>query len=764
MNRVHVQHVVMPSRYLKRNPHLAVADAVQNCPEEMAPEPLKGHGAAARIYPIVEQVTTADSHEGTFTAACGVFVYGGDALPPVYSGNVFACEPTASLVHRDELIPNGSTFVARPSCSRTEFLASTDNWFRPVFLTSGPDGALYICDMYRKTIEHPEYLPQEVRKGTDFESGKGMGRIYRVTADSPKARKPRALATSSVRVLCRELSSENSWASSTAFRLLLERCHNNTTDRAAAIPPLKRVFRRGELHEPALPHLRLLDLFGALDEADLIRGLSHKDAAVREHALQLAEARLPDSRKLLAAVMKMCEDPEPRVRMQCALTLGASREDVVIPPLTGIAIRDAHDSWTRLAVISSAAGREALLLDRLLAEASVNFHRKLDPRASKAHTSDETNISGLFSLCYELGRITGITSSNAHSTSHEIGSPQTFSEARLSALAGIGDGLRSRASDPLGISLLAKFTHALEPRLDQARALCADKAIKTTLRQHAASLLTFGNYGDNRDALLRLLAPTEPNPLQLATVRSLARFSDPQLVPDLLAPERWHVYTPVVREAVLNALLSDTKHLPGALLALEAGTIPISAVDSTRRRQLTSHKDPAIRSRAEALFSLAGASPLSSRVKVFEEWKSVLGLTPSPQNGRAIFKQHCGACHRLDREGVNVGPDLFGIRNQPKEVILLHIIIPEQEIAPGFTAYDVVTRDERTVTGLIVADTPEAVTIRGSLGLEETISRSNIASLTSQNLSLMPQELEKNMTRQDMADLLAFLKGEQPAK
>jgi putative heme-binding domain-containing protein len=148
-------------------------------------------------------------------------------------------------------------------------------------------------------------------------------------------------------------------------------------------------------------------------------------------------------------------------------------------------------------------------------------------------------------------------------------------------------------------------------------------------------------------------------------------------------------------------------------------------------------------------------------MKAYDDWKSVIGLKPAPRNGRAIFKQHCGVCHRLDREGVNVGPDLFGIRNQPKEAILLHVIVPEHEIAPGFTAYEVETKDGRTLTGLIVADTPAAVTIRGGQGQEDTIARSNIASMSSHGLSLMPQEMEKNMSRQDMADLLAFLKGEQ---
>src|SRR5207249_3512669 len=152
-----------------------------------------GHGSAARVFPISANITTADSHAGTFTAACGVLVYRGTALPPEYYGAIFSCEPTGNLVHYDKLTPHGACFLARRSPQNIEFLASTDNWFRPVFLANGPDGGLYICDMYRKTIEHPEYLPEEVRKRTDFESGKGLGRIWRVrregAAFKPKSQK-----------------------------------------------------------------------------------------------------------------------------------------------------------------------------------------------------------------------------------------------------------------------------------------------------------------------------------------------------------------------------------------------------------------------------------------------------------------------------------------------------------------------------------------------------------------------------------------------
>ncbi len=141
-NRVQVQHVVLASRILKRNPHLAFSETVQNCPAEVVPEPLKGHGAGARLFPISSNVTTADSHAGTFTAACAVTIYRGTGLPDEYRGGAFSCDPTGNLIHFDRArASNAATFSAFRSRDETEFVASTDNWFRPVFLAHGPEGA-----------------------------------------------------------------------------------------------------------------------------------------------------------------------------------------------------------------------------------------------------------------------------------------------------------------------------------------------------------------------------------------------------------------------------------------------------------------------------------------------------------------------------------------------------------------------------------------------------------------------------------------------
>ncbi|HEX6983820.1 MAG TPA: PVC-type heme-binding CxxCH protein, partial [Planctomycetaceae bacterium] len=179
-NRNPCDHVVLELDEIERNPHLAIGRSVQV---------VAAAGDDSRVFPLVDAWTTSTLHAGQFTAACGVKIFTGDALPQECVGNAFTCEPTGSLVHREVLEPVGGTFRGTPGETNAEFLASRDPWFRPVNLAVGPDGALYVVDMYRAVIEHPEWMPEELRTRRDLRWGDDRGRIYRVAAkDRPPGR------------------------------------------------------------------------------------------------------------------------------------------------------------------------------------------------------------------------------------------------------------------------------------------------------------------------------------------------------------------------------------------------------------------------------------------------------------------------------------------------------------------------------------------------------------------------------------------------
>lgn len=716
MNRLHVQHVVLPARYLRRAPLLGLIEPVQDCPESLEPEPLPGHKPAARIHPISDNITTADSHAGTFTAACGVTVYRGTALPPEYDASVLACDPAANLVHRDKLIPVGSTFVAKSTGTTNEFLASTDNWFRPVFLANAPDGAIYICDMYRETIEHPQYLPEEIRKRTRFDGGKDKGRIYRVTGSASRKSQTN-FAKRDTKSLIDLLAHPDGWWRDTAHRLLLERLDRSVT------PDLARVANRSPSPQARVHALNLLDALHALDNRILAAALADKHAPVREHALRLAEPRL--SGEILQSVLLKARDPDPRVRLQCAASLGETSRKEIVDALVAIALRDAHDRWTRTALLSSLSRHGDVVLEKLLAE--------------------ERTDEGMAEFLRELGRLLGDRHKSAPLP------PNLASLAR-------------KTDNDLLLPFLAGWTETSPvllienpaPIFYRAVQIANDPARPTAWRVIAAQTLRGASFDAAGTALLRCLEVTQPQALQTAAVRALARMDDPRGAAALLQADHWRAFPPAVRAAIVSALMGQPRHWLALLDALEAKSIPQSVLTRSHRNQLLEAKDPAVRQRSNKLFTLSSSA---DRMKVYEDYKSVLSLPPNPANGRAVFKQHCASCHRLDREGVPVGPDLFGIRNQPPEVILLHTIVPEHEILPAYANYRVRLKDGRDLEGMIAAETDTHVRLRRALGEEESVSRDQIQSIESSGLSLMPQEIEKNMTRQDIADLIAHLKG-----
>ncbi len=751
-NRNPLRQVVLLPNYLKRNPYLAFSETTY----DVAPS-----GEAGKVYPLSEDTTTASfmpslmgaPHAGTFTSACGSVIFHGDALTPAHLGNAFVCEPAQNLVQRQILTPMGATFSGKIAQEGHEFLASPDGWFRPVYAANGPDGALYICDMYRKTIDHPQYLPENIRATADFVSGKTMGRIYRVVADKNAGSKKLVaerhphLDKATAKELVSHLGDANGWVRDTARRLILER-HDPAT-----VPALKAAVKNGKNEFARVDALRLLEAFHAVETVQIQLALADKHAGVRENAIQLAESRLAQSGPLLDKLIALANDPDARVRFQCALSLGESSDAKIIPALAQIGVRNADDLWSRAAVLSSVGKRSDEFLQAVL-------------------TVPLKNGEDLAPLMETLGQVLGAGSPppklvQVLNQLTASANPADFAW-QLKAVGGIADGLRSRgikgkSSSALFNVLEGESTEAKTAReqvnamMDRALVIAVDNRQSTNSRLAAIDLLTYADYSKVGKSLFGLVTPAQPTELQLAVVRSLGRMSDSAVGKTFVERERWRAYGPAVREAVVAVLVSQLSYVNALLDAMERGDVQTSALNPARRTQLAKHRDAKVRGRAEALFKNIGGA---DRMKVYEDYKSMLTLTGEPKNGHAVFTRTCTPCHAYAGEGYSVGPDLTGIRNQPKEALLLHILVPDYEIVPGFVSYEVETKDGQTISGLLASETATSVTLRRALGQQDTILRSNIASISSTSTSLMPSELEKTMSRQDLADLLAFLRGE----
>lgn len=744
-NRHHLRHIVLEDRYVKRNPNLA-APALVHDTSVLEDGPLSSGG---KIYPLSKNWTTSSLHEGRFTAACGVFVYRGHHLPKDCQGAAFTCDPTGNLVHQEIFEQNGATFTSRPAQKGVEFLASPDDWFRPVFLAHGPDDALYVVDMYRAVIEHPEFMPPELQKRPDLALGKDKGRIWRIVrSDRPKEQRVKAsLAKAATEKLVNLAADPRPWWRTSAHRLLLER------QDVAAVPGLK-----GLLKCPR-PYARvqaawLLDSMIYLDEASLLHLLADTHPRVRENAVKLAEARLARSPEVQKALVALASDADPRVRCQAALALGAWDSNRVVEPLARIALRGADDVWTRLAVASSLVAPEDEDVDAQRTSRALPVLQAIltAPEFGKLPSPLKSSVVQEFAAL-TVAEPTGIKIA-------ELARDLSDASAQLALLTGFAEGL-ARKGTRLDDYFLKAAPNPNSPVIqwlreflqEQGRAAGAAKAPPAE-RLAALRLLSRVSWTAAKSALPPLLADDVPQDVRLAAVRAIAVHTDPA-VPELLM-KSWRGYTPALRREVTEAMFRTPDRMLVFLHEIGAKRVKPADLDALRTKQLINHKQPNIRVLADKL--LRGNLP-ADRKEMLAKYQAALDLKGDAKRGQEMFKKHCATCHRVAGIGIDVGPDIADTRTKTLAALLTDIISPNQAIDNNYVNYVVFLKDGKTLTGIIVAETGSSITLKRAEGQGDVILRSQIDELQSTGVSLMPDGLEKNISVPEMADLLSFLKN-----
>lgn len=726
-NRKHIEHVVLQPGDLARNPLLGWTQTVAAIPD---------HGEAAQIYALSEARTTAYSHAGTFTAACGLVIYRGTALPSEYYGNGFVCDPTGNLIHRDVLVPSGATYIAKRAEDKREFLATTDNWFRPVFLANGPTGALYVCDMYRKTIEHPTYLPAEIAKITDFGSGKDRGRIYRIRG------KLRHMPAEIYRFdrdgMIYSLAHQDAWVRETAHRLVLEGNDRNY-DRN-----LRNALAESKSEHARAHALWLLVGLGFIEERDVVSGMGDPSPLVREQAIRIARERFIESREVVEALLGLVNDSDARVRFAAALALGDCEDERAGEAIAAIAARGIADPWTRAAALSSVrrdmnAAFTDEFIRRMPQDDAVALAEAIESVA-RIHASIPENDRKQF-----LYRVLADGDSGSFAW-------------QAAALCGVAEAMRRERHDGAPLALLSSEIEAVAVLVARALGLARGADSNQRERLEAVRLLGYSDFDTAGETLAALISPANSHELQAAAVGALALMTDDRVGALLASGDRWHGYTASIRGAAASAILMRPARIGRLLDGLETGEIQAWSIDPVLRNQLTNHRDESLRTRARKFFSNVQRT---DRSKVYDEYKSILTMAGNREKGREVFRQQCAQCHLHGGEGSAVGPDLTGIGSQPMESILIHVLDPNREVLPGYENYMIELRDGESVSGIIAAETETQLTVRQPLGQERTIARKDIQTLRSTNLSLMPEEIEMNLTRQELRDLIGFLKGEE---
>jgi putative membrane-bound dehydrogenase-like protein len=809
------QHVVLPYRYLARNPYLVVPSALNDCAEAGDQLPVYRTSPTEpwrdfRAKHWTTEGSTLPKSElvgaGVVTSSSGITIYRGDAYPPEYRDFAFVADVAGNLFYRMKLIPDGVTFKAVQVDGTKNFCTSDDLWFRPVNFTNAPDGCLHICDMYREVIEHPWSIPDDIHAALDLLRGRDKGRLWRLaprsvvpplggSEQSPARagttiRPTPKLSAASTQDLIPLLDHPNAWHRETAHRLLFER------QDPSAVEPLRELTEQAETSQgkvTALWSLARLDSLRATmiptiagpikqeivylkagDGTVLLKATEDSNPNVREHALMILGAGLATpwngERKTDSngfgdgsgtpgpwldawyAIQKRCEDPSMRVRV-CAVEASA----VYTFGFGGSPIQH------MLGMVLPKDGNDAWARRRVLsASPSSQITSMMLRRLVSRRRDNVTRIE--LDLIKETAAI-AVASKRTHDLVDalvELGEPSATNSDQLIELAAIIGNAMLRTGwtwrdapfkkDETTFFDVNLLNFMKKLDLELFRRLEESNTSAEQRIQCLTALASMRGLEDLKPSLTSSLQPTRPPELQLAALEALGSYREPA-VADILI-DAWPKMTPTLREKATTLLLSRTDRIAKLLDAIEAKKISPAQLSVAAKATLGRQKTPAL---AERIAKLIGDSSSSKRKEVIAKYASVMTMTGDATRGAKIYESACMVCHKFADKGNDVGPHLGTIKAWTPEQLLTNILDPNREVSPNFALYLVETHDGRTLSGLIASETAGNLTLKRADGGTDTVLRSEIKFLSSPGISLMPEGLEAAITPQQMADLIRFL-------
>lgn len=739
-----LHHVVLPEHYQRRNPFLVVPSAIQNA----APSPVPIHRispverwrhirSSRRIAKKERSSLSAGASHHVIDAAAGVTVYRGDAYGPDYVGDIFVADGQNNLIHRRKLIADGVTFTSKRADETGEFVRSSDLWFRPVNFVPAPDGTLYCLDMSREVLE-TIHIPLDVVKHLDLTSGRDHGRIYRMAPRGFRSPASPKLGGASTDALVAALKSPDGWLRDTAVRLLHER------QDSAAIATLEMLAIEGDPPTSRLCALWTLDGMGVLSDAVVKAALADPVAPVRENAVRLAERRLNGNPEILGRVIELARDKDARVRFQVALSLGESESNEAAASLTALAKSTSDDPWMRAALASSLTRRADRVLVELLAD--------------RDFLASSDGFATLDSLARMIGSQTDADPRNRILVQLATRREELSDANCARILAGLGAGLK-RSGARFGVPEAESDVVAsmLQEFLSKHQAVAIDSKVEESVRVAAIEFVSCWPFARTRELLEQCLDPRQPPGVQVAAVKALGDYSDPESTAVLLAA--WNGYAPTVRTAAIDAMFSREQRMFALLESAASGRARLADLDLARREFLRQHKKSAIAELARKVF---GDSADPDRAQVIANYRAALDLPAALANGAKVFDRHCAGCHEAKGKGDAVGPSLASSAHRDRQSLIENILDPNRTVLPAYMQYIVIDAIGKSYSGVIAAQTATSLTLQREKGASDTILLADVEEIRSTGRSLMPEGFEKTISVQEMADLVAYLQSIAP--
>ncbi|MBA2117337.1 PVC-type heme-binding CxxCH protein [Bremerella alba] len=682
-------------------------------------------GGDSKVFPLVAMKSNWLSHAGTHTSACGTTAYVGDGLGAAMENSVLACEPIGHLVTRTIVTRDGARLSSQRAREDADFIASTDTWFRPASLANGPDGMLYLADMYRLWVEHPKFLPPEIAAQIDWRAGEDRGRIWRVVPDQSTSQ-PTFLLPKSTAGLVQMLEDANGWRRRTAQQLLVEGQKGEAAEALIALASTSK-FPLARLHA-----LWTLEGLSLLDDATLQTALADEHSEVRAGAIRLASRHWHNRPETLTSVLAMAEDPSPWVRYQLALAMGSTTDTRKVAVLHRLISSDGADPTFADAIVTATQDCAALVLVHDQSES----------------TSDLTN---------RLARVVGAKGNEEElKTIFERALALKDSRQQLGLLRGLADGVAQGKRFEEYLSRIPSGKQDIKQKL---LALAIDENESAQLRSDAITLLRFASLAED-EFFANLCSPREPPSVQQAAVTALASpLTETQ---EVLLENLWPELEPSVKQTALSLLLKTTSGVDFILKGLQDGTVTTTSLGIDQQTQLRQHRNASFRKRAEQLL---GRPANKDRAAVLQQYASATQTIGSPLAGREVFLKQCAKCHVPPQAGQpSVGPDLADSSNRPREAILFDILNPSGKVEPKYASSQILTVDGQTYSGIVAHQSAQSIVLQLADGKMQETPRSEIELFQTSNRSLMPDGLEKEISPEHMANLLEFLKSPLPKK
>ncbi len=724
-------HYPLAEHYLKRNPYIASPVSRVNIVQTDAAQKLfPARGDAQRFQ--------LSGPPGTVTAACGIGVYRDSLLGPEYQQNIFVCEPVNLLVHHMSLKNQGASFVAeRPANEAgTEFLRSKDGWFRPVQAVTGPDGALWVVDMYRFIIEDPRWIPKDDLDLLDSRAGSTLGRIYRVTNASHRT--PPAVP---FRLTTRGPAPVNPRTqNSTVFQELdLQRLQTAEGLPVADVPEevlsdWRDTLTNGNSSQKMFA-LRKLLVQGKLTPSDIQTALTDSDPGIRIFGMTLAE-RSPDRESHFKWLKFHAEDPELHVRLQAACSLGEWNDPGVGEILARMALRDAGNPYVVAAVFSSLNKSSlASFTTKLFEELAGN-----EPPSSLMAPFLATAVGYCDDAAIQRALVAVAKTDGGH--------PQAW---QLYAVTDLVVSLATRSHGAVKDQTVEK---TIQQMRQQANSIAVNQTLDEKLRVAAIGLMGRdpSHKQDDLSRLTQLLSLENPPSVQQAAVLACERIASEE-VPAILA-SRYREMSPSVQPQVVDTILSRDAWYPLFFNELARGTIPVASITAAQRQELVGHPTASIRDRASEIFAI---SINADRQQVIQQYRAALDIKGDAELGRAVFTKNCSQCHKLGEIGHSVGPNLAMVANKTPSFLLQELFDPNRNVDTRYTSYVAATKDGLIRTGILSSESANSITLLATEGKQYPILRTDLEELRGTGKSLMPEGMEKELSIEGVANLIAFL-------